>query len=208
MITQHNFKADINNLDVLGHMIQLKPAETFEGGTILFLPKTFGPALHFHPHQDELIFVIQGELEIFTGKKWITVKAGEKLLVPKRTPHTFRNATSEEVVFDFAVTPKIGLTYLLLTLDELVKAGKITSIKDFKSIMYINQALIAYPEVTQNVKPPQWIVRLFGTMSKTFGLSIEKERFRAEFLRPVKIWQGKKQEPDDISKEVLDQVLF
>jgi hypothetical protein len=89
-----------------------------------------------------------------------------------------------------------------------VKAGKITSIKDFKSIMYINQALIAYPEVTQNVNPPQWIVRLLGTVSKGFGLSIEKERFRAEFLRPVKIWKGNNQKPGDISEEILEQALF
>ena len=208
MITQHNFNANINNLDVLGQMIQLQPAETFEGGTLLLLPKTFGPAVHFHPHQVEIFKVIQGELEVLKGKKWITLKAGEKLLIPKKTPHTYRNTTGEEVVFEFAVTPKIGLTYLLLTMDELVKAGKITSVKDIKSIMYMNQALMAYPEVTQNVKPPQWVVRFLGTISKSFGLSIEKERFRAEFLRPVKIWKGRNQEPGDISEEALEQALF
>lgn len=208
MITQHNFKVDINNLDTLGQMIQLKPSESFEGGTVLLLPKTFGPAIHFHPGQDEIFQVLQGELEVLKGKKWHTLKAGEKLFIPKRTPHTFRNATSEEVVFDFAVTPKIGLTYLLLTMDELVKAGKITSLKKIRSVIYLNQALAAYPQVTHNVKPPQWIIRLLAATGKAFGLSIEKERFRAEFLRPVKIWKGAHARPGDIAGEILEQALF
>ena len=107
MITQHNFNANINNLDALGTMLDLKPTEGFEGGTVLLMPHTFGPPPHFHPKQDELFNVIQGELEVLKCKKWYSLKAGDKIFVSKRTPHTFRNVSNEIVVFDFAVTPKI-----------------------------------------------------------------------------------------------------
>lgn len=208
MITQHNFDADINNLDALGLMMQLKPAEGFEGGTVLLMPHTFGPPVHFHPQQAELFQVLQGELEVLKGKKWITLKAGEKLLIPKRTPHSFRNISGEVVLFEFAVTPKIGLTYLLLTLDELVKGGKITSQKDIRSVLYLHKALAAYPAVTQNVNPPQWVVRLFSFIGELLGISIEDEKFRAEFLRPVKLWRGKGIKPGDISAAILEETLF
>lgn len=208
MITQHNFIADIDNLDVLGEMIRLKPTETFEGGTVLLLRNTFGPPVHRHPHQDELIQVKQGKLEVLKGRKWITVKAGEKVLIKKNTPHTYRNSTCQDVVFDFAVTPKTGLIFLLLTLDELVKAGKITGTKNIRSIVHFNQALVAYPQVTQSVNPPQWLVKLLAHFGKLFGLSIEKEKFRSEYLRSVKTWKGENVTPGDIPEEVLEQALF
>ena len=208
MITQHNFIANINNLDALGMMIDLKPTESFEGGTVLLQPHTFGTPLHFHPQQDELFKVIKGELEVFKGDKWYTLKAGDKLLVPKRTTHSFRNVSTEVVVFDFAVTPKIGLTYLLLTLDELVKAGKITSPKDLRSILYLNRAMVSFPAVTQSVKPPQAIAKMLDFIATALGFTIESEKFRAEFLRPVKLWKGHNTKPADIAFEILEEKLF
>ena len=208
MISQHNFQCNINNLDALGHMMDLKPTETFEGGTVLLLPHTFGPPPHFHPQQDELFKVVQGELEVFKGSKWYTLKKGDKLLVPRRTPHSFRNTSPDIVVFDFAVTPKIGLTYLLLTLDELVKSGKITSTKDLRSIIHINKAMAAFPAVTQSVKPPQWVVKFLSSIGSLLGISIETEKFRAEFLRPVKLWKGTNVKPADISEAILEETLF
>lgn len=207
MFTPQNFEADINNLEALGTMIKLKPTASFEGGTTLLLPHTFGPPIHFHPLQSELFTVLQGELEVFKKNEWILVKAGEKLFIPKRTPHSFRNISNEIVVFDFVVTPKIGLTYLLLTLDELVKSGKVTKAGNFKSMMYMSQALAAFPKVTQSVKPPQSVMKLVSGVGKLFGLSVEREKYRAEFLRPVKLWKGPKRAPADISEQ-LEEMLF
>jgi quercetin dioxygenase-like cupin family protein len=208
MITQYNFNANINNLDTLGTLIDLKPTESFEGGTVLLMPHTFGPPPHFHPKQDEIIKVVQGELEVLKGKKWYTLKAGGKLFISKRTPHTFRNVSNEIVVFDFAVTPKVGLTYLLLTLDELVKAGKITGAKNLKSMLYLNRAMVSFPAVTQSVKPPQVLARLMDFIARALGFTIETERFRAEFFRPVKLWKGPSRKPADISAEILEEALF
>lgn len=207
MITPQNFEADIDNLDALGIMIKLKPTDTIEGGTALLLPHTFGPPIHFHPLQSELFTVVQGELEVFKKNVWILLKAGEKIFIPKRTPHSFRNISNEVVVFDFVVTPKIGLTYLLLTYDELVKSGKVKNISDFKSILYMSQAMAAFPKVTRSVKPPHFVVKLLSTLGKLFGLSVEREKYRAEFLRPVKLWKGPKRKPADLSTQ-LEEMLF
>jgi mannose-6-phosphate isomerase-like protein (cupin superfamily) len=208
MITLHNFEADINNIDALGIMIKLKPTEAFEGGTALLMPHTFGPPIHFHPQQSEIFEVIQGELDVFKGKKWFTLKAGDKLFIPKKTAHSFRNTSNDVVVFDFAVTPKIGLTHLLLTLDELVKSGKVTSKKDLKSILYLTRAMAAFPAVTRMVKPPQWLVNIVDAVAAILGVTIEKEKFRAEFLRPVKLWKGYRSKPADISESILEEALF
>ena len=207
MITPQNFQADINNLDALGTMIQLKPTPHFEGGTLLLMPKTFGPALHVHPSQSELLKVEQGELDVFTGKKWVTLQAGEQIYIPKKTTHTFRNSSNEAVVFDFAVTPKIGLTYLLLTLDELVKTGKINKKSAFSSIVYKSQAIAAFPEVSRTSWPPHVVTRVIASIGAFFGYNIVREKYRATYLRPVKLWEGSGKTAD-IDLAILEEVLF
>jgi len=205
MITQDNFEADINNLDALGQMIKLKPAENFEGGTVLLMPGTLGPPLHSHPQQDKLFKVIQGELEVLKGKKWFTLKAGDKILVPRKTTHSFRNTSTEVVVFDFAVTPKIGLTYLLLTIDELVKARKIVSRKKIWSLLYLNKVMAAYPSIIQGVNQPKWVVKLLSLIGTLLGMSIGQEKFRAEFLRPVEHWKRRCSKP---AEAFIEEALF
>jgi mannose-6-phosphate isomerase-like protein (cupin superfamily) len=207
MITPQNFQADINNLDALGTMIQLKPTPHFEGGTVLLIPKTFGPALHFHPSQSELLKVVQGELEVFNGKKWVAVQAGEQIYIPKKTTHTYRNSSSEVVVFDFAVTPKIGLTYLLLTIDELVKSGKIRNKAAFKSLVYMSQAVSAFPEVSRSSWPPQFLNKAIAALGEIFGYNIVREKYRATYLRPVKLWEGPRKTAD-IDMAILEELLF
>ena len=208
MITQQNFNATINNFDALGIMIDLKPTENFEGGTVLLAAHTFGPPKHSHPQQDEIFKVIQGELEVFKSNKWYKLKAGDKLLVPRRVSHSFRNTTNEIVVFDFAVTPKIGLTYLLLTIDELVKSGKIKSSKDLRSRLYLNRVGVAFPSVTRSAKPSQLFSSFLNFVAATIGFTIESEKFRAEFFRPVKLWKRRKVKPADITEAILEEALF
>jgi uncharacterized cupin superfamily protein len=57
-------------------------------------PPGEGPPPHVHARDDELFFVLQGELSFLTPTGWVPAPAGAVIFAPKGIPHTFRNAGS------------------------------------------------------------------------------------------------------------------
>jgi len=51
-----------------------------------------GPPLHVHRHEDELFYVLEGEVEFQLGDQRFRAKAGSTAFLPRDIPHTFRNA--------------------------------------------------------------------------------------------------------------------
>ena len=52
-------------------------------------PKGYSPLLHLHRTQDEIFQVLEGEFRIKVDDEEKRLKAGDILLIPKGTPHTF-----------------------------------------------------------------------------------------------------------------------
>lgn len=52
-------------------------------------PKGYSPPLHLHRAQDEIIHVLEGEFRIMVDDQEKRLKAGDILLIPKGTPHSF-----------------------------------------------------------------------------------------------------------------------
>ena len=52
-------------------------------------PKGYSPPLHIHRTQDEIFHALEGEFRLKVGDQEKRLKAGDMLLVPKGTPHTF-----------------------------------------------------------------------------------------------------------------------
>jgi len=50
-----------------------------------------GPPLHVHRDEDELVYVLRGELEFQLGEQRFRAKAGSTAFLPRDLPHTFRN---------------------------------------------------------------------------------------------------------------------
>lgn len=165
MQTSISFQPDIN-IKALGIQIQMKEEAGAEAGTALLQANTDGPPIHLHPSQDEIFKVLQGELQVFKKDQWITLKAGESIFIPKKTPHSFKNNSSKTVLFEFHMTPRVRFTEMMKHMEELANQDKIKG-QDFKSVMYLSKVLSAYPDVTQNVKPPQFVI---NTMAKAANL--------------------------------------
>ena len=45
---------------------------------------------HVHPNSAEVLHVISGSLEHLVGQRWVTLKAGDTLRIPKGVPHQGR----------------------------------------------------------------------------------------------------------------------
>jgi mannose-6-phosphate isomerase-like protein (cupin superfamily) len=54
-------------------------------------PRWIAP-LHLHRNDDEAWYVLEGSLWVRRGKEIVEAKAGSGVLVPRGTPHTYRNA--------------------------------------------------------------------------------------------------------------------
>ena len=67
-------------------------SQDMEGDLYIYESRTVGkggPPLHVHAHQDEWIYVLQGEYEFQVGTERYRLKAGDSLLAPRQVPHAF-----------------------------------------------------------------------------------------------------------------------
>ena len=161
------FTPDIDQMEALGTQIQWSDQENAEAGTVLLAAETDGPPIHFHPKQEERFYIRQGELVVYKGDHWITLKQGDSLIIPAKTPHSYKNVSRQTVLFDFRITPRVRFRDMLEAMDVYVKAGKIKG-NDFRSITYLCRVMAAFPDVTQSVKPPQFVVRIMAGISRLF----------------------------------------
>ncbi len=70
-----NGKLDPNAEMTLG-MVYIKPNQTNPG--------------HIHPNSAEFLHVLEGSCEHMVGKKWVALKKGDTLRIPKDVPHKAR----------------------------------------------------------------------------------------------------------------------
>lgn len=53
-----------------------------------------GAPVHIHEHEDELVHVLEGEIEVTLGDQKMTATAGVLALLPRGIPHGFTNVGS------------------------------------------------------------------------------------------------------------------
>jgi mannose-6-phosphate isomerase-like protein (cupin superfamily) len=151
------------------------PAEA-TGGEYVEMDCTLEPegstAIHYHPEQEESYRVLEGTLEVFRDGRWNAVRAGESLAVPPGVVHGFRNAGGEPVRFLNVHRPALAFQEHLETLDRLVRAGKIRSLKDPRSLIHMCMSAVEHrSDVT--VKPPYGVVRALAFIGRRLGYRLD-----------------------------------
>jgi mannose-6-phosphate isomerase-like protein (cupin superfamily) len=53
------------------------------------LPEGFSPPRHIHHNEDEIFYVLEGELEFRVGDEPVTLRPGDTLVAPRGIAHTF-----------------------------------------------------------------------------------------------------------------------
>jgi len=64
-----------------------------------------GPPVHFHLHQDEWFYVMEGEVLFQVAGERRTLRAGESVLGPRRIPHGFMGVGEKPAHMIIAFTP-------------------------------------------------------------------------------------------------------
>jgi quercetin dioxygenase-like cupin family protein len=104
-------------------------------------PDAAGPPPHFHPHQEEQWHVVAGTLEVQVDGTWRTLREGESASIPAGHVHTLRNPTNEDVrVLDIHI-PALDFQDYMEDLHRLTEAGKITSLRSPRSLIYLATVL-------------------------------------------------------------------
>lgn len=131
-----------------------------------------GTIVHSHPEQDETFRVLEGILEVFRDGGWSTVQPGETYTVPKGTVHAWRNGSQSPLRFINVHRPALGFQAHMETLDRLVRAGKIRSVRDLRSIIYMSMSAVKHrPDVA--VKPPQWLVETMAFIGRRLHYTLD-----------------------------------
>jgi mannose-6-phosphate isomerase-like protein (cupin superfamily) len=104
-------------------------------------PGAAGPPPHFHPRQEEQWHVLAGTLDVQVDGKWRTLREGESATIPAGSVHTLRNRSNEEVrVLDVHI-PALDFQDYMEDLHRLTEAGKITSLRNPRSLIYLATVL-------------------------------------------------------------------
>jgi quercetin dioxygenase-like cupin family protein len=77
-----------------------------------------GPPLHVHEHQDEWVYVLEGEMRIRLGDEVVPAPAGSFAFIPRGVAHTWQNTGPEPAVMLGALAPS-GLERFFERLAEL-----------------------------------------------------------------------------------------
>lgn len=111
---------------------------------LIIPPGTRGPPAHWHEMHDETFLITKGTVRFhIPGKPDIDAKAGDYLVVPTKSPHTFSNPTDGESSFFNTFTPAFYINYFKL-LGELVAGGPLSKEANEKAMSYY--ATLPVPE--------------------------------------------------------------
>jgi len=95
---------------VLGDLYEFKATAEDTGGRFALWKTTTppgnpGPPPHIHHNEDEVFYLLEGELELMVEGRASVVGAGTFVNIPKNTLHTFRNAGTTPARFLGLVVP-------------------------------------------------------------------------------------------------------
>lgn len=135
-------------------------------------PHESGPPMHLHPAQYETYQVLEGEAEFILNHKKVIVKQGESIEIPPNTPHTFRNTKSTWLKMQDVHTPALSFEEMMRELHGLVQAGKVKSLSDFKSMVYMSMLWVKHKELQASVEPPFWIMKVIAFFGKLLNFRL------------------------------------
>ena len=125
-------------------------------------------AIHVHPAQDEIYEVREGVIQLYINGKWNTLKAGEKVTIPKGSIHAFRNKGNHKVVAFNSHIPGLRFGEMLERIQQYINEGKITSTKGFKNLAYMSSIMVEYNDVMKTIKPPTALIKLMAKLGRVF----------------------------------------
>ena len=113
------------------------------------------PPAHIHPQQHEDYEVLEGSLDVRIAGRWRTLATGEAATVEPGQPHQFRNGSAAVVRARSIHRPALSFPDYIHRVHALIRAGKLRSPRDPKSLLYISMLFREHADTIAAASPPQ-----------------------------------------------------
>jgi quercetin dioxygenase-like cupin family protein len=114
--------------NILGQTYTLKEqSDSAMAWHAVFPPGTFVPP-HIHPTQDEFIFMLDGQFELWLDGTTTKAKAGDLVRMPMNVPHGIFNKSTDNVTCLFWVAPTQSLRALFERIHNLTDPEEVVRI--------------------------------------------------------------------------------
>jgi quercetin dioxygenase-like cupin family protein len=98
-------------LNIVGEETLVKVSAQDSDGTLAFFhlvaPPMSGPPLHVHTREDELFYILEGELVFELDGERHTVRAGDTVYLRRGVVHAYQNFTTSDARLLIATTPGV-----------------------------------------------------------------------------------------------------
>jgi mannose-6-phosphate isomerase-like protein (cupin superfamily) len=133
------------------------------------------PLVHIHPHAIETYEVLEGEMEFFVKDKWLLARKGDKLTVPKRVTHAFRNPSEKIVTVYNTHQPALRMENYFEDVCKVLDNVTDNRTKNFKmnlkAMLYMSVLMNNYRNEIIAKNPPDVAIKLLGFISKLIGIN-------------------------------------
>ena len=148
---------------VSGERITFLRTAADTGGELLefeleLAPDGHVPGAHVHPEQEERFYVQSGRMKFRKGRRRVVAEAGDTVIVPAGTVHSFENAGADVARCRVEVVPALDMEHLLETTVELAIEGNVTRTgmpKPLHLALFVGR----FRREVQAPFPPAWMVR-------------------------------------------------
>mgnify|MGYP003336079177 CR=1 FL=1 len=96
-------------------------------------PMSLGAPMHKHTREDEISFVLEGQLSVIQDGKIQTATAGQFIAKPRNLFHTFWNATEQRIRFVEFIVPGT-FQYYFAELEPFLRAGQQPDFEKMKEV--------------------------------------------------------------------------
>lgn len=165
-----NFQADLS-IPPFGLKLRfLEIGEARESGLVCLRPRVAGPPVHVHAKQDERFEVHTGGLDVLVGRRWRSLEPGASVVIPRRTPHTYRNSADIPCVFEYQLNPGGGFSNMMREFADLAASGKLRGMSDWRSLVHLARVFVRYEDEVHSVRPPMFVMRTLSGIGGWIGL--------------------------------------
>ena len=68
-------------------------------------PPGGGPGLHYHDHEDEWFYIVEGKVSFFMNDTWTDLVPGDSIYSPRGSVHGFKNNTDQIIRVFINIAP-------------------------------------------------------------------------------------------------------
>lgn len=177
------FSQPITGEFVFGLVVARETRGAYERGVGVFPSGNAGPPEHIHPTYDEHFEIIQGEFVFKVDGRERPARAGEKLMVPMGTPHTFRCVSQGIGAVIVETRPAARTGQVIATLFGMAHEGK-TAPGGQPKLLHGMAILSEYADDTVFTAPPPAIAvplaKLLAPLARALGHHASDAKYLTE----------------------------